>query len=120
LNTCRANVQGASEGRAENSEGETVLECVAHGHAIAVCQIVEAATPVVEMVRCEREIRASSSRWNRTPSQQQISAEQAGNGRVFQYSLLTVTLLPIALALATLIRLVAVRITSGVRSLILI
>jgi len=34
--------------RAENSEGGTVLECVAHGHAIGVCQIVEAATRVVK------------------------------------------------------------------------
>src|SRR5262245_58171400 len=35
--------RGASEVRGpKNFEGETVLECVAHGHAIAVCQIVEA------------------------------------------------------------------------------
>jgi hypothetical protein len=34
--------------RAGNSEGGTVPERVWHGHAITVCQIVEAATRVVK------------------------------------------------------------------------
>ena len=69
--------RGASEARAENSEGGTVLESVAHGHAIAVCQIVEAATRVVKwsVVKGNPGVELP---FEQDSSQQQISAEQAG------------------------------------------
>jgi hypothetical protein len=63
--------------RAENSEGGTVLECVAHGHAIAVCQIVEAATRVVKWSVVKRNPSVELP-VEQDSSQQQISAEQAG------------------------------------------
>jgi len=65
--------RGASEARAENSEGGTVLECVAHGHAIAVCQIVEAATRVVKWSEGNPGVELP---FEQDSSQQQISAEQ--------------------------------------------
>src|SRR5215813_15129371 len=67
--------RGASEARAENSEGGTVLECVAHGHAIAVCQIVEAATRVVKWSEGNPGVELP---FEQDSSQEQISAEQAG------------------------------------------
>jgi hypothetical protein len=73
--------RGASETRtensAENSEGGTVLECLAHGHAIAICQIVEAATRVVKWSVVKRNPSVELP-FEQDSSQQQISAEQVG------------------------------------------
>jgi thiol:disulfide interchange protein len=69
--------RGALEVRTENSEGGTVLERVAHGHAIAVCQIVETATRVVKWSVVKRNPSVELP-FEQNSSQQQISAEQAG------------------------------------------
>lgn len=62
---------------AENSKGGTVLECIAHGHANAVREIVQTATRIVKwsIVKGNASIELP---FEQDSSQQQISAEQAG------------------------------------------
>src|SRR5262249_19435576 len=64
--------EGHQKGGPKTPKAGPVLECVAHGHAIAVCQIVEAATRVVtwSVVKGNR---ASSCRSN-------TIADQRGTG----------------------------------------
>ena len=69
--------RGESGVRTENSKGGTVLECVALGYAIAVCQIVEAATRVVKWSVVKRNPSVKLP-FKQDSSQQQISAEQVG------------------------------------------
>src|SRR5262249_53992718 len=67
--------RGASGVRTQNSEGGRSYGCVAHSHAIAVCQVVEAATRVVKWSDVKRKPSVYLS-FEQDFSQQQIGAEQ--------------------------------------------